>query len=350
MLTPFPKALARGESCEVGSAYRHLAVTHAGPRFHADDVVAGAIMAELGYDVVRSDDPELHANAAVVFDTGQEYDPERGRFDHHFVDPPTRPLGDPYSSAGLVWKEFGPYLVEKLLYGCLEQMGTPADTVQGTRIRGRVVVADVDIATVVATIDRVLIRAVDLTDNAKLVQNHRSAVTGDTVRVLGLPEALTMLNPSVVGERCVDMRYKTAVILAREILVSLIEAELGSALSAPSVATATLVEFPDTDRAILELPSFRPFHRGLWAREDQERVHLVMWPDEDTWVLKTPKSAPMNDADRFKFPPPWRDGKDGPPAGVPGDPLFIHPNGFIARTRTREDALKLGEEAFRWSR
>lgn len=86
-------------------------VTHNGD-FHADEVFAVATLA-LFYgrehlDIVRSRDPETIARADIVVDVGYVYDPATGRFDHHQEGGAgARENGTPYSSFGLVWKEYG---------------------------------------------------------------------------------------------------------------------------------------------------------------------------------------------------------------------------------------------------
>lgn len=93
-------------------------VTHSGS-FHADELLASAVLdfalSKLGfeYDLVRTRDPEVIAQADIVYDVGGVYDPESLRFDHHQQPGPTpRADGTPYSSFGLVWKHFGPYICD----------------------------------------------------------------------------------------------------------------------------------------------------------------------------------------------------------------------------------------------
>jgi uncharacterized UPF0160 family protein len=79
-------------------------VTHSGP-FHADEVFACALLRVfLGAEVelVRTRDPALIEAAEIAIDVGGEYDPRRGRFDHH-----QRSYQGPLSAAGMVlsWLE-----------------------------------------------------------------------------------------------------------------------------------------------------------------------------------------------------------------------------------------------------
>ncbi|OGZ05853.1 MAG: hypothetical protein A2845_03560 [Candidatus Lloydbacteria bacterium RIFCSPHIGHO2_01_FULL_49_22] len=88
-----------------------LVVTHSG-RFHADEVMAVAALelffAGRPYEVVRSRDPKMWGQGNYVVDVGGEFDPVRGRFDHHQAGGAgTRPDGTPYSSFGAVWKFLG---------------------------------------------------------------------------------------------------------------------------------------------------------------------------------------------------------------------------------------------------
>lgn len=88
-----------------------LIVTHSG-RFHTDETMAVAALeiffAGRPYEVVRSRDPEIWKKGDYVVDVGGEFDPARGKFDHHQAGGAGARLdGTPYSSFGAVWKFFG---------------------------------------------------------------------------------------------------------------------------------------------------------------------------------------------------------------------------------------------------
>ena len=89
---------------------KKVVVTHSGG-YHADDVFACAALSLLYKDhikILRSRDPEIIVQGDIVLDVGGEYDPARGRFDHHQIGGAgIRPNGIPYASFGLIWKEFG---------------------------------------------------------------------------------------------------------------------------------------------------------------------------------------------------------------------------------------------------
>ena len=60
-------------------------ITHSG-NFHTDEVFACAVLSLLydgAIEIVRTRDPEVWVTGDYVVDVGNEYDPARGRFDHH---------------------------------------------------------------------------------------------------------------------------------------------------------------------------------------------------------------------------------------------------------------------------
>ncbi len=102
-----------------------IAATHNGS-FHADDVVAGSILALVhnwSINFVRSRDPEVLASADIVYDVGGVYDPASGRFDHHQKDCDVRWNGQTrMSSAGMVWLQYGSIIVQREA-GDLDEVG-----------------------------------------------------------------------------------------------------------------------------------------------------------------------------------------------------------------------------------
>jgi uncharacterized UPF0160 family protein len=88
-------------------------VTHNG-KYHADEVFATAVLqlylekAGEDYEILRTRDEEIIADADYVFDVGGVYDPENNRFDHHQQGGAgKRENGIDYATFGLVWKKFG---------------------------------------------------------------------------------------------------------------------------------------------------------------------------------------------------------------------------------------------------
>lgn len=75
--------------------------THDG-RFHADEVMATAILKEIfDIELTRTRNPELLEQQDLIFDVGN------GEFDHHQLEKEYRDNGIPYAAAGLIWRKFG---------------------------------------------------------------------------------------------------------------------------------------------------------------------------------------------------------------------------------------------------
>ncbi len=83
-------------------------------KFHSDDVFSVAILKIIFPDIkiIRTHDEKILKEADLRVDVGKKYNPLSGDFDHHqksFNE--KRKNGIPYSSVGLIWKNFGMKLV-----------------------------------------------------------------------------------------------------------------------------------------------------------------------------------------------------------------------------------------------
>jgi uncharacterized UPF0160 family protein len=90
-----------------------IIATHDGV-FHADDVFTTAFLQNFysgksSVKFIRTRNPAEIKNAYFVYDVGGIFNPNMLRFDHHFKECPLRndKNNTPYSSFGLVWREFG---------------------------------------------------------------------------------------------------------------------------------------------------------------------------------------------------------------------------------------------------
>ena len=99
--------------------------------FHADDVLAGALLRLVFPEVafVRTRDPLRWLKAEAVFDVGGRYgvglkEGEVGPhvYDHHQRGGPTREDGKPFASFGLLWREVGAKVCDLLLPGATAEI------------------------------------------------------------------------------------------------------------------------------------------------------------------------------------------------------------------------------------
>ncbi|WP_073008277.1 MYG1 family protein [Clostridium amylolyticum] len=80
--------------------------THDG-RFHADEVMATAILKEVyEIELTRTRDENVLKTLDIVYDVGG------GEFDHHGMDKIYRENGTPYAACGLIWRGFGKEVIK----------------------------------------------------------------------------------------------------------------------------------------------------------------------------------------------------------------------------------------------
>ena len=84
-------------------------ITHAGS-FHADDVMATVLLEILYEDILLARVAEIDEKDTDAF----VYDIGLGKYDHHQDDKVRRDNGIAYSSVGLIWRDYGIQILEKL--------------------------------------------------------------------------------------------------------------------------------------------------------------------------------------------------------------------------------------------
>lgn len=285
-------------------------VTHSG-NFHTDEVFACAILSILNEDaveVVRSRDPLVWETGDYVVDVGGYYDPALGRFDHHQEGGAgVRENGIPYSSFGLVWKEYG-------------------ETVCGS-------------AYVARKIDERLVQPVDAADNAF----ETFGVRGPAAPYI-LHDIICAFRPGWNEERTTDEGFFEAVpfaikILSREIVRTKTEEE-GKRHAEEAYKQAE-------DKRIIVLEDHYPWYEALGS---QAEPLFVVKPDRGNmgkWKIEAVQSEAHSFKYRKTLPSSWG-GKIGEElaetSGV-SDALFCHSKLFIAVAGSKEGALKLAQIA-----
>lgn len=285
--------------------------THNGP-FHADDVLACAILKKVfpQASVLRSRHEVAIEGSFICFDVGAEYDPGRHRYDHHQVGGAgARDNGVKYSSAGLIWKHFGPMLVH---------------------------------ADVASRVDQKLIQSVDAIDNGqRLFEGGVQAFEG--VESNTFSKLIHDLNPVWDEPQEFDAAFERAVELATLVLDRAI-AEARSSLKAEAQVKAAIAE---SKNEIVQLRRFMPWEPDMFPADKK----FVVFPDpNDTWMVQCipPSSKPE---DRFKQRLPLPENL----AGLRGnqlieatgvvDAVFVHNGRFIGGARTFEGAMQLAKLA-----
>lgn len=288
-----------------------IIVTHNG-NFHTDEVFAAAVLSIINngaVEIARSRDPLVWATGDYVVDVGGEYDASRGRFDHHQAGGAgVRPNGIPYSSFGLVWKEFG-------------------EKVSGSAYVARV-------------IDERLVQPVDAGDNAITTFNS----VGNSSPYI-LQDVIASFRPGWNETRTADEGFFEAVDFAKKILTREI---VRTRTEEEGKHYAEEAYEKSEDKRIIILEDHYPWYEAL---EIKKEPLFVVKPDRGMggkWKIE----AILSDVHkafvyRKLLPKAWA-GKMGAElaevSGVPGS-LFCHNNLFVAVADSKEGALKLAKLA-----
>lgn len=294
---------------------KKIIATHSG-NFHTDEVFASAVLSLLhngSVEVVRSRDPLVWATGDYVVDVGGEYDISRGRFDHHQIGGAgARENGVPYSSFGLVWKEYG-----EILCGNTQS---------------------------VKRIDEKLVQPVDMADNGV----DSFALTANGVFPYLLHHVITSFRPTWKEESehrmTFDQGFGHAMGIAREVLLrEIVIARDGIEGEQAVIDCYNRAE----DKRIIVIDGQYPWE---WILTQFPEPLYIIKPDHENggkWKVKTVRNTVDSFESRKLLPEAWA-GKIGQEfVGVTGvaDAFFCHNKRFIAGAGSKEGALKLAQLA-----
>jgi len=282
--------------------------THNGV-FHADDAFACAVLTALWPDVwiIRTRNPKDLASCQLRVDVGAKYNPATGDFDHH-QGKILRENGIPYSSFGLIWKE----------YGWLFFPGCPEAAKE---------------------IEEGLVYQVDATDCGFSLF---TPLTEEAKFPYSVSSVISSLNPGWNEGGDFDASFEQAVKLARQILWREISRAKGT-LEAEGIVKDALAK--REDKRVLILPQFCPWQEVVSSDPD---VLYVLFPSETgDWRIQTVPEEPGSFKARKSLPAAWGAKRDMDLFFATGveDAIFCHPGLFIAGCKSREGVLKMAEMA-----
>lgn len=326
----------------------HLRIATHNGRFHADEVMAAAILAKLfnealpqhdfrfTWELLRLDrhDPLL-AEAEILIDIGREYDPARGRFDHHQKGGAgcriqvrgTNTTEDVmFSTCGLVW------------YACGRILTNEHDIDNGN----------------VPAFDRIdwrLCRGIDASDNGYQM-GQGIATRADDVggeRVLGgspmhVSQQIAEFNRDYNDIEQQQRQFNRALAHADTVLDNALWQTLQSVKSRSRVQELLTHHLATSDTpALLVLEETIDWRDHLLNLPQAQGIRVVVTPyNANSWcvhLLSRRNAMPLN------APRPWR-GLEGAAleavTGVAGA-MFCHNSGHMVRTRTKEAALAIAK-------
>ncbi len=298
--------------------------THNGS-FHADDAFGVAVLQELLplSQLVRTRDPEILRNADFTVDVAGEWDPSRGRFDHHQKGfKGARPDGTVYASAGLVWAAYGE------LYALKHAPTLSVD----------------DAARVAQALDETLVAHLDRAD---------TGAAAGAPGLFGLSALLAQFNVNwtedagLTAEERANLllaRFMEAVSLVQQILPHCVHAEVAKLMAAQHVRAARREQ---QGQVLVLETSGLPWYEVVC--HEMPEVRFVVYPDstDAQYQLRTVPVTPESFTARLDLPRAWAGLRDQALADVSGvpDAVFCHNGCFIAGAVSLEGALRMAELA-----
>lgn len=305
--------------------------THDGT-FHCDECLAVGLLLMVpefsSATVLRSRDPSLLEQCAVVVDVGGRYDAAARLFDHHQrgFEETLNELGrkTTLSSAGLTYRHYGRRIVE-------------------TKVEASAVNA------VYARLYAAFVEHVDGIDNGQeawyTVGEARYDVSTTLSRRVG------MLNPRW-NEKDVDVneRFRAAVELCAAEFLDHCREVTESWLPARGVVQRALA----AEGQIVDLETYCPWQAHIFDLETRPGLSLyVLYPDTNGgWRVQAVPFEEGSFQCRLALPAPWRGLRDGTLSAVVGVPdcVFVHRAGFIGGAKTKVAAMALATKALEFHR
>lgn len=283
--------------------------THDG-RFHADEVMATAILKEIfDIELVRTRDPEVLKDLDIIYDVGD------GEFDHHQVDKEFRERGTPYAACGLIWRKFGKDVV-RANDGNLSE-----DEING----------------VVRYIDRNLMESIDASDNG-----IRAAMT--IIPTPNISSIIANFNPPWNADaENEDEYFNQAVKLADVILGNALAQQISTIRAKAHIAVA----FEKRPRPeLLVLDRSYPWARVLNSIDREKKILYVVFPREEEYLIQTVRGNGSL-GNRKSLPEEWAGKRDEDLNEIIGidDAIFCHSGRFIAGAKSHESIMKMADIA-----
>lgn len=285
------------------------AITHTGV-FHADEVFATVILRKLfdNVTVFRTFKvPENIDNNVIIYDIGG------GKFDHHQKGGNgARENGVPYSSCGLIWKEFGHKIVA--LYPNPELVWS--------------------------LVDRELIQGIDAIDNGALPKVDYPA------RVMSVSAIISSFNPTWDSPDESDDCFLKAVEFAESIFDNVLKSALSKAKAKSLVETA----IKSSVHNIMILHQFLPWQEFIFASTNPEakKIQFVIFPSNRggfNWQCVPDYLG--GTGQRKPVPTEWKglNGEELQKVTGVSNATFCHPAGFIGGATTLSGAIELAKIA-----
>ncbi|MCB2298459.1 MYG1 family protein [Clostridium tagluense] len=283
--------------------------THSG-KFHADDVMATAILSLLLGDikVTRTRNEDILRKLDFV------YDISLGEFDHHQLNKEIRENNIPYAACGLVWREFGSRIIKKFNPEFDEN----------------------DIISIFDYVDKNLMQGIDATDNGIDIKSE--------IKVTSISDIIQSFNPTWDSIASKDEAFEEATLYATEVIKRIISRQV-------SVIKARIIvneAFQNRDiNEIMVLKNGCPWLQQLLKIDINNEVLFVISPgdnDAEYKIQTVKKSADTFEARRDILESIRGRSSDEINSIIKiDDAIFCHKAGFIASAKSMDSVLKIAK-------
>ena len=283
--------------------------THGG-KFHADDVMATAILRLLIGDikVIRTRDENILGKLDFV------YDISLGEFDHHQLSKEIRENDIPYAACGLVWREFGSRVIQKFNSELDEN----------------------DVISIFDSVDKNLVQGIDATDNGIDIKSE--------IKVTTISDIIQSFNPTWDSFDSKDEAFEEAVLYATEVIKRIISRQVSV------IKARIIVNEAFQSRNINEIMVLKkgcPWLQQLLKIDINNEVLFVISPgdnNEDYKILTVKKTADTFEARKDILESIRGKSSEEINSIIKiDDAIFCHKAGFIASAKSMESALKIAK-------
>ncbi len=292
---------------------KKIVATHSG-KYHTDDLFAVStiqiLLGEDNVEVIRTRDVEEIKKADYVVDIGGVNDSDTEHFDHHQTGGAgTRKNGVPYASFGLVWKKYG----EKLAGGFRQAH----------------------------IVDEKLVQPIDADDNGYPL----FLLTDEKILPYKLNTMLSAFRPTWKERQNYDEIFMEMLPLTRKILKREIELA-GQFIEVEGYIQKTYEE--SDDKQIIVFGEDQQYGRepigNVLCTYPEPLFAIVYRPEQGAWQTLAIKKSFDTFESRKRLTEEWGGNKSPEElqklTGFP-DVIFVHNNGFLALSKSKETALGL---------
>jgi uncharacterized UPF0160 family protein len=290
--------------------------------FHTDEVLAYSIYNytfddKIKLELIRTRKYIDYENDnCILVDIGNKYIKNK-YYDHHQNDSNLfRNNGIKFSSAGLIWKDFGEKYIEKYLkekYGLEE-------------------IDKLDILDIFYEIDKKFIIHVDLVDNGKFISQNNTSIT-----------SIDKMYYPPLNERT-DEKYLEGFLEYSDFLSTYLQILIDTAFKRIDDRNLLFTVYDNSD--VLFIEDQLLWRKTITNNHTFKNLKVVINKMEDgTWRINPIKEIKKSDKFKVNFPQQWLGLSEDKLKEVSGidDILFCHSSGYTAGAKTKEACIKIYE-------